>query len=117
MLFQTQNEYDQSQFTQEIQLTGSSDKVNFVSGLYFFNETGTDLANVEASALPFIPTFPLLSGGDIDNSSFAVFGEATFNLTDKLHLTGGLRYTTETKRFDPNSVSYTHLTLPTTPYV
>ena len=110
VLFQTQNEYDQSQFTQEIQLTGSSDKVNFVSGLYFFNETGTDLANVEASALPFIPTFPLLSGGDIDNSSFAVFGEATFNLTDKLHLTGGLRYTTETKRFDPNSFAVNHPT-------
>ena len=65
---------------------------------------------MEASALPFIPTFPLLSGGDIDNSSFAVFGEATFNLTDKLHLTGGLRYTTETKRFDPNSFAVNHPT-------
>ena len=103
VLFQTQNEYDQTQFSQELQLTGSSDAIDFVTGLYFFNETGNDLANVEASALPFIPTFPLLSGGEIDNSSFALFGEATFNLTDRLHLTGGLRFTTETKRFDPNS--------------
>ena len=103
VLFQTQNEYDQTQFSQELQLIGSSDAVDFVTGLYFFNETGTDLANVEASALPFIPTFPLLSGGDIDNSSFALFGEATVNLTDRLHLTGGLRFTSETKRFNPNS--------------
>lgn len=103
VLFQTQNDYEQSQFTQEVQLTGSSDQVDFVSGLYYFNETGSDLANVEAAALPFIPTFPLLSGGEIDNSSFAIFGEATFHVTDRLHLTGGLRYTTETKRFDPNS--------------
>ena len=110
VLFQTQNEYDQSQFSQEVQLTGNTDKINFVSGVYFFNETGTDLANVEASALPFIPTFPLLSGGEIDNSSFAVFGEATYNLTDKLHLTGGLRYTTETKRFNPNSFAVNHPT-------
>ena len=110
VLFQTQNEYDQAQISQELQLTGATDKVNFVSGIYLFNETGTDLANVEASSLPFIPTFPLLSGGEIDNSSFAIFGEATFNLTDKLHLTGGLRFTSETKRFDPNSFAVNHPT-------
>ena len=110
VLFQTQNEYQQSQFSQELQLIGSTDKVNFVSGLYFFNETGTDLANVEASSLPFIPTFPLLSGGEIDNTSFAVFGEATFDLTDKLHLTGGVRFTSETKMFDPNSFAVNHPT-------
>lgn len=110
MLFQTQNDYDQSQFSQELQFTGSSEKVDFVSGLYFFNETGTDLANVEASDLPFIPTFPLLSGGDIDNTSFAVFGEATLNITDKLHLTGGLRFTSETKSFNPNSFAVNHPT-------
>ena len=110
VLFQTQNEYDQAQFSQELQLTGATDKVNFVSGLYFFNETGNDLANVEVNDLPFIPTFPLLSGGEIDNSSFAIFGEATFNLTSKLHLTGGLRFTSETKRFDPNSFAVNHPT-------
>ena len=110
VLFQTQNEYDQSQFSQELQLTGSSDAVDFVTGLYFFNETGSALANVEASALPFIPTFPLLSGGEIDNSSFALFGEATFNLTERFHLTGGLRFTTETKRFNPNSFAENHPT-------
>ncbi len=109
-LFQTQNDYNQSQISQELQLTGSSDKIDFVSGLYFFKETGDDLATVEAGALPFIPTFPLLSGGEIDNSSFAVFGEATFNVTEKLHLTGGLRFTSETKRFNPNSFAVNHPT-------
>lgn len=102
-LFQTQNDYNQSQFSQEVQLIGSSEKLDFVSGLYFFNESGTDLANVEAGALPFIPTFPLLSGGEISNSSIAFFGEATLNVTDKLHLTGGIRFTSETKKFNPNS--------------
>ena len=109
-LFQTQNDYNQSQISQELQLTGSSDKIDFVSGLYFFKETGDDLATVEAGALPFIPTFPLLSGGEIDNSSFAVFGEATFNVTEKFHLTGGLRFTSETKRFNPNSFAVNHPT-------
>ena len=110
VLFQTQNEYDQTQFSQELQLSGSSDKVDFVSGLYFFNETGSDLALVEASALSFIPTFPLLSGGEIDNSSFALYGEATFNLSDRLHVTGGLRFTSETKKFNPNSFAENHPT-------
>ena len=105
VLFQTQNVYEQSQFSQEVQLSGSTDKLDFVSGLYFFTESGTDLANVEASSLPFIPTFPLLSGGEVDNSSFAAYGEATFHVTERFHLTGGLRFTSETKRFNPNSFS------------
>jgi len=101
VLFQTNNDYDQTQFSQELQLQGSYEKVDFVGGLYFFSESGTDFNLVEASSLPFIPTFPLESGGDIDNSSFAAFGELTFHVTDKFHLTGGLRFTNETKRYDP----------------
>ena len=110
VLFQTNNDYDQSQFSQELQFTGTYDKVDFVSGLYFFSEQGSDFNIVEASDLPFIPTFPLESGGDIDNSSFAAFGEATFHLTNKFHLTGGLRYTTETKRYDPLAFAVNHPT-------
>ena len=86
------------------------DKIDFVTGLYYFSESGSDFNLVEASSLPFIPTFPLESGGNIDNSSFAAFGEATFHLTDKFHLTGGLRYTSETKRYDPLAFAANHPT-------
>ncbi|MFS4482674.1 TonB-dependent receptor [Hyunsoonleella sp. 2307UL5-6] len=101
VLFQTNNDYDQSQFSQELQLISSTDKLDFVTGLYYFSETGSDFNMVEATSLPFIPTFPLEAGGDIDNSSFAAFAEGTFHVTDRFHFTGGLRYTTETKRYDP----------------
>lgn len=100
-LFQTQNKYEQSQFTQEFQYLFSTDNLDLVGGVFYFNETGTDVANVQAGSLPFIPTFPLLSGGDVDNSSFAAYLESTLHIGERLHLTGGLRYTSDTKRYNP----------------
>ena len=51
------------------------------------------------------------SGGKIDNDSYAAFLQATFKVTDRLSVTPGIRYTDETKRFDPSfqtiNVDYT----------
>ncbi len=37
----------------------------------------------------------LQSGGTTHTDAYAAYGQATFNITDKLHLTGGLRYSYE----------------------
>lgn len=36
---------------------------------------------------------------NVDTDSWAVFGQATYNLTEQLSVTGGLRYTSDTKDF------------------
>ncbi|WP_417320681.1 TonB-dependent receptor [Emcibacter sp.] len=99
LILQTVNEFTQEQFTQEFQVLGNSmeGKLNWIVGLYYFNETGNHIDVIE------IPGAVFDSGGSIDNTSKAVFGQATYDFTNKLSLTLGARYTDEDKKFDPDS--------------
>ncbi|WP_157218090.1 TonB-dependent receptor [Flavisphingomonas formosensis] len=85
------------QFSQEVQLLGDAfgSKLHYVLGLYYLHETGKQLFPVELTLVQF------LSGGRIRNDSYAAFGQATYDLTSQLSITGGLRYTDETRRFNP----------------
>jgi iron complex outermembrane receptor protein len=90
-------------WTQEVRLSGAKDRINWVAG-GFYSNTKRDYAqhllvnNFEE--LSGIPTTGLLApknglfwsalGYNLDQ--FALFGEATFSVNDRLSLTGGLRY-------------------------
>lgn len=102
-IFSTDTEYKQDQFSQEIQLTGSfyDDRVNWVGGFFYFGENGEAFDVVVGPP----PNFPRLIGGVTDNDSYAVFGEAVIDVTDRLRVLGGLRYTDETKRYDATAVT------------
>ncbi len=83
------------QFTQEIRLTSNNDKAfNWILGGYYFHDDGDQTI--------FIPIpgfgFDILHIADIKTDAFAVFGQGTYKVTDKLHLTAGLRYNTEDKK-------------------
>ncbi len=106
-IFATETTYLQDQFSQEIQLIGSNfeNRVNWVLGGFYFEEDGAGFDTV--FFLP--PTNPLFIGAETNNDNIAIFGEATIDLTDRLRVLGGLRYTDETKETDLTSVS---LTLP-----
>lgn len=97
LLADTIDSYDQNQFSQELQLVGelADGRADFVLGGYYLSETGEN-SNLVATSIG-----DLRSGGNVDNESKAVFFQANINLTDTLTLTGGVRYTDETKRFDP----------------
>ena len=83
------------QFSQELQLSGSrGDEVDWIAGLYYFMEDGdNDQDNDEFDALSNRLT-------RVETTSYAVFGQATMELTNDLSLTGGLRYTEESKDYD-----------------
>jgi len=89
------SDFDVDQLSQEIQLSGVliNDRLNWLLGYYFFTEDGTHLDDVEFTSVR------ILSGAKIDNDSTAGFGQLTFDLSDKLAITGGLRFTDETKKF------------------
>ena len=82
---------DGDQFSQELQLSGTAfnDRLNWVTGLYYFQE------EVEAINPADFPTFHIVSGAIADNTSTAVFGQLTYDVTDKLSLTLGIRNTDE----------------------
>ena len=99
--------YNHEQFSQELQVTGAlfNDRLQYVLGAYYFEEDGTDDVFVPIyGALPtpagllalplYINNFVL-----VDNSSKAVFGQGTFDLTDQVAVTFGLRYTEDNKSF------------------
>ncbi len=103
----------QDQFSQEVQVLGSFDNLKFVLGGFYYKEDADDLA-----FSPFTARFnstgtgytllPVVIGGatyperasDIHTRSKALFGQATYTppvLDERLHLTGGVRWTHDRK--------------------
>ncbi len=91
----TTDDYVQNQFSQEIQLAGDLPMGNYVAGIFYLAEEGTN-SNLVATSIG-----DLGSGGSVDNDSWAIFAQANFVLTDRMGATLGLRYTDETKGFSP----------------
>jgi len=89
--------YEQEQFSQELQLTGSAiqDRLKYALGVYYFDESGQDFLTV---------TLPVLFGSvnnftEVDNISYAAYAQGTFSITDALSVTGGVRYTRDEKAY------------------
>jgi iron complex outermembrane receptor protein len=95
-LFQLDFDDDHHQFSQELQLTGTAidGRFKYLLGGYYFTEKGTEIYdNLNAVS------FDGVANVRINNRSIAIFTENTFDITQTLHLTAGLRYTEETKKF------------------
>lgn len=100
-IFATQDFYDHEQISQELQFSGvlMEDRLKWLLGLYYFQEEGSNINPV------FLPVGSLQSGGHYDNDSEAAFIQATYDLTNQLALTLGVRHTEDTKRFTPDTFS------------
>ncbi|NOZ65038.1 MAG: TonB-dependent receptor [Alphaproteobacteria bacterium] len=109
----TANVFTYDQFSQEVQFLGRglNDRMNWILGLYYFEESGDDNNTVDFGYIKF------RSGGAVKNKSYAAFFQTTYDVTDKLSVTGGLRYTDETKKFNPvTSVLVQRVPLPVPPF-
>jgi len=110
-ILHTRNDDTQDQFSQEFQFSGIAleDRLNWLLGLYYFEESASDDYFVPVA----VGTFN--SGGLVENDSQAVFGQLTYDLTDKLSLTLGLRWTEENKAFKPLQFAETQYVFPVAP--
>lgn len=72
------------QFSQEAQFIGSSDRLDWIIGGFYFHEYGQEEFKVYGGFVDYL--------GKIDHKSYAVFAQANYDLTDQLRVTGGLRY-------------------------
>lgn len=99
-LYTLPNSYEQDQFTQELQLLGTAfdNRLNWILGLYYFEEQGAHTDIFEGAG------FAISSGGTVDNDSIAAFGQGTYDITEKLSMTLGVRWTEENKRYTAVSV-------------
>ncbi|RVT90854.1 TonB-dependent receptor [Sphingomonas crocodyli] len=116
----------QRQFSQELQAVGSISNIDYVAGLFYFNERVSDDAatpssnrwnadangdgqpDVGADGLrytinPAVFTSPFATidrASAVRSRSYAVYGQATWHATDALHITAGGRYTKDKKHGD-----------------
>ena len=101
----------QEQFSQELQFTGTGvdDRLDWLVGLYYFDESsdhnnricqGTNDGDVSDGLGAVRYDGRCLENNQqftLDVESLAAFAHVTFEVTDRLSLVGGLRYTDETK--------------------
>lgn len=87
------------QVTQELQAQYSSEKVQVTAGgFYFWEKVPYYAASFRLQAVPQAPARILVAGGgenfyDTKNYSLAGYAQGTYNVTDAIELTGGVRYT------------------------
>ncbi|MEM9740213.1 MAG: TonB-dependent receptor [Pseudomonadota bacterium] len=110
---------EQSQFSQELRAAYDADgALSFTGGLYYFHDDDLTLSgvdNLSASLFGFpVTAFGLatssLADTDQTTDSYAIFGDLSYDLSDRLSLGVGARYTFENKEsarrfenfFDPS---------------
>ena len=104
-LYDQQAPTKQNQFSEELQLAGTAfnDRLSFVLGGYYFHEKVDQtlflcFAPITPTPTAFFNPCNTWNQGNVQTTeSFAGFGQARFNLTDRLSVTLGGRYTSETK--------------------
>ncbi|MBL8630402.1 MAG: TonB-dependent receptor [Rhodospirillaceae bacterium] len=77
---------------------GSENRLSWTLGAYAFHEEGTKQADTYRNIAPFsgIAFFTQ----SINTDAVAAFGEMKYRILDNVSLTGGLRYTSEQKKFN-----------------
>ena len=96
---------EQEQFSQEITFaTNFEGPLNLIAGVYFYKED----ARLDST---FFSNFRV----DVDTKSYAFFGQASYDITDRLRLTGGVRYTNEDRDFIGENLSNSASATPFTP--
>lgn len=91
--------WSHKQFSEEFQVIGDAldNRLTWIAGAYYFWEKGTNLSFVDFAVASF------QSGGSVRNHNFALFGQFTYDITEKLKLTAGLRWTDDNKSFTPDT--------------
>lgn len=102
-----------NQWSQELRLASNGRHfLDWVTGLYLLKEN-LGVHNLFAFGGPVIPFYP--QDYDSDTLTYAPFAEGILHLTDKLSLTGGVRYTYDQRKFDivvgpgGNAIPFTRL--------
>ena len=92
-------ELDQNQFSQELQLVGSNGALDYVLGAYYFREEAEQLADNRFNALfsSIIGQPYGLNDDEQTSTSYAVFGEGTWNAGPQWAFTLGGRFTSDEK--------------------
>ncbi len=104
--------YEIDVFTQELQLSGSAldNRLNFATGVFYYDSEDVNASTPQQKLGNAPAMFP--GGEGIKGAkSFAAYGQGTYNLTDQLSVSLGMRYTHERTsariKGDPGQANFT----------
>jgi iron complex outermembrane recepter protein len=82
------------QLSQELQLLSNrNDGIEYIAGLYYFNQEAGQIPNINGSPAFFLPATQQVISTLIKTDAYAGFGQATITPIEHLRLTLGARYT------------------------
>ncbi|HUF74250.1 MAG TPA: TonB-dependent receptor [Gammaproteobacteria bacterium] len=87
---------EHDQWSTELRLSGGGDNFDYTTGIFWFEQDGTLEANVNL----FYVQFNFVHGPDpTPSSNHAAFAHVTFDLTDRMNLSAGVRYSEDEKTY------------------
>ncbi len=98
---------DASQFSQEFNLTSnSSGKWEWILGAFYYSDEvsdkDTEIPFPPNAAVPGATGFLFSFDSEVESTSWALFGQASYSISDKLRATFGLRYSVDEKKGQTN---------------
>ena len=115
------NDFFTRQFTQEVRLSSDFDSpLNFmVGGFYQDARMVNDVSILANTGIPGVPLPPVLQAvkHGIDIESLSVFGQLIWNITERIELAGGARWTDEQRDHTQDNLGTPGVPLGPTPLV
>ncbi|MCQ8184896.1 TonB-dependent receptor [Parvularcula maris] len=93
-IFHSPTQTEQEQISNELRYAGTFGSLDVKAGFFYFHQ---DIAVNEDRFLPGVTPITFTGGGSQDQDVYGVFTQLDYALTDKLTLTGGLRFSYEEK--------------------
>ena len=91
----TGGDIDLQQFTQEVRLASNFDgPINYQVGVFYFED---DFSGTSKNQSAGATEFQIGSTADIENTTIAFFGQGSYDFSDRLTVTAGVRYTDDEK--------------------
>jgi len=87
------------QYSQELQLVGDVSQLSYILGAYYFHEELSPAFYDFGFSPPPFP-FGLRTTGNTETNAYALFGQATYSVTDRFDITAGLRYSNEKRSIE-----------------
>ena len=91
---------DATQFSQELRLSGETEKMRWVTGLYYVNLDGDYFSDLN------LPTFggAAVNNYSLETKSSSLFGQLEYDLSDRATVTAGVRWIKDEKDYSLLSV-------------
>jgi iron complex outermembrane recepter protein len=100
--------YDDRQFTQELQLLIEGDRLQGVAGLYYLDARASGAFDTVLG----LANLTTVTSGTVKTKSYAAFADFSFDLTEQLKISAGLRYTKDDKTGSVYRQNYTGIRSP-----